>query len=200
VTPADAPGAPHRLESPTLALLEIGSLAVGYLAADAMVKAAAVELLAIEPVTPGKLLVLHSGPLAAVEIAQEAGRLAAGAHLLDEMLLPQAHPSVAEVLGLAPAGVIDALGFFECRTVAGGLVSADAAAKASDIRLLTILAARGIGGRTLTLFTGSLHDVEASLAAGNAALAGRGGALAAVVIPRAHPDLVERLIHPLEVL
>jgi microcompartment protein CcmL/EutN len=199
VIPPDVPE-PGRPDTPTLALLEIASLAVGYVAADAMVKAAAVELLAIEPVTPGKLLVLVTGSVAAVEIAQEAGRAAAGAHLLDELFLPQAHPDVGAVLGLAPTGAIEALGLVECRTVAAGLLSADAAAKASDIRLLTILAARGIGGRTLTLFTGSLHDVEASLAAGTSVLSGRGGALAAVAIPRAHPDFIERLLHPLEVL
>ncbi|HEX7879028.1 MAG TPA: BMC domain-containing protein [Candidatus Eisenbacteria bacterium] len=191
---------PGRPETPTLALLEIGSMAIGYVAADAMVKAAPVELLAIEPVTPGKLLVLVTGSVAAVEFAMEAGRAVAGEQLLDQLFLPQAHPDVASVLGLAPTGTIESLGFFECRTVAAGLLSADAAAKASDIRLLTILAARGIGRRTLTLFTGTLHDVEASLAAGNSVLAGRGGALAAVVIPRAHPDFIERLLHPLEVL
>jgi hypothetical protein len=52
----------------------------------------------------------------------------------------------------------------------------------------------------LTLFTGSLHDVEASLAAGSAVLAGRGGPLGALAIPRVHPDLIERLLNPLEVL
>ena len=191
---------PGRPDTPTLALLEIGSMAIGYVAADAMVKAAAVELLAIEPVTPGKLLVLVTGSVAAVEIALDAGRAVAGGQLLDELFLPQVHPDVAAVLGLAPTGAIEALGLFECRTVAAGLLSADAAAKASGIRLLTILAARGIGGHTLTLFTGTLHDVEASLAAGTSVLAGRGGALAAVVIPRAHPDFIERLLHPLEVL
>ena len=198
--PADAPLPLERPATPTLALLELASLARGYVVADALVKAASIQLLAVEPVTPGKLLIIYSGSVAAVETAHEAGRRLAGDDLIDEMLLPQAHPDVAAALGMTPTGVIEAMGLFECRTVAAGLLSADAAAKASDIRILSIQAARGIGGRTLILFTGSLHEVEASLEAGTRILDGRGGPLAAVAIARVHPDLIERLLQPLEIL
>jgi len=191
---------PVRPATPTLALLELSSLARGYVVADALVKTAQVELLAVEPVTPGKILILYSGALAAVEMAHAVGRRLAADDLLDELLLPRAHPDVAAALGMSPTGTIEAMGLLECRTVAAGLLSADAAAKASGIRLLSIHAARGIGGKTITLFTGSLHDVEASLEAGTQILTGRGGVLTAVAIPSVHPDLVERLLNPLEVL
>ncbi len=197
---ADERSGHDKASTPTLALLELSSLARGFVVADALVKAAQVDLLAIEPVTPGKILILYSGSLAAVETAHEAGRRLAGDDLIDDLLLPKAHPDVAAALGMSPTGLIEAMGLFECRTVSAGLLSADAAAKASHIRLLSIHAARGIGGRSLTLFTGSLHDVEAALEAGTRILSGRGGALAAVAIPSVHPDLIERLLHPLEVL
>ena len=200
MTPSDTPTPGEKPVTPTLALLEIASLARGFVVADALVKAAGVQLLAVEPVTPGKLLIVYSGSVAAVETAQDAGRRIAGDDLIDEMLLPQAHPDVAAAIGMSPTGDIEAMGLFECRTVAAGLVSADAAAKASDVRLLSIHAARGIGGKTLVLFTGTLHEVEASLEAGTRVLAGRGGMLVAVAIPRVHPDLVERLLQPLEIV
>ena len=46
---------------PSLALIEVASIARGHRVADAMVKRAPVELLRCDPVSPGKLLVLVAG-------------------------------------------------------------------------------------------------------------------------------------------
>jgi microcompartment protein CcmL/EutN len=179
---------------PALALLEIGSLAHGYLVADRLVKVAAVELLAVEAVSPGKLVILSAGREADVEEAHMAGRREAGDDLIDELYLPNAHPSLRGAIAATITAPIEALGLIECRTVASGILSADAAAKASPVRLLTFHAARGIGGRTLLLFTGPLHDVEASREAGSRPAEQRGHLHRSVIIPSVHPDLVDRMV------
>lgn len=188
-----SPGAPAAAGSPTLALLEVGSLAAGYVAADQVVKAASVTLLRLEAVTPGKLLVLLTGPLADVEVGFAAGRAAAGDDLHDELLLPDVHPAVLPAWDRPPGAPMEALGLIECRTVAAGLLAADRAAKAAGVRLLAFRVARGIGGKTLLLFTGRLHDAEAALDAGAAAARGRSGLLAARLVPQAHPDLAAKM-------
>lgn len=190
-TPGAAPAPGH----PTLALLEIDSLAAGYVAADQVVKAAAVTLLRLEAVSPGKLLLLFTGPLADVETGWAAGRGSAGTDLVDELLLPHVHPDVLEAWDRAPGGPDEALGLIECRTVAAGLLATDRAAKAAGVALLTFRVARGIGGKTLTLFTGRLHDVEVALEAGSAAARSRSALVRGVHIPRAHPDLVLKMAH-----
>lgn len=190
-SPGDSPDPGH----PTLALLEIESLAAGYVAADQVVKAAAVTLLRLEAVTPGKILLVFTGPLADVEMGLAAGHASAGTDLIDELLLPHVHPGVLAAWDRAPGAVGEALGLIECGTVAAGLLASDRAAKAAGVALLSFRVARGIGGKTLTLFTGPLHEVEAALDAGSAAARSRSALVRGVHIPRAHPDLVLKMAH-----
>lgn len=186
--PASRPS-PH----PTLALLEIGSLARGYVVADALAKTAAVQFLMVNAVTPGKLLVLYTGPLADVELAHAVGLRQAADDLIDQLLLPQADRQILTALEAEPSGTIEALGLVECLTVAAGLLAADAAAKAAPVRLLSLRAARGIGGRTMMLMTGRLSDVEAALAAATRAAELRQALHRSLIVPSLHPDLARHL-------
>jgi microcompartment protein CcmL/EutN len=182
-------GAETGFPQPSIALIEVESIARGYVCADQAVKAAEVELLLVDPVSPGKLVLLISGPVAAVEIAHAAAVSAAGPLLLDEMRLPGVHPRVVDCLRTPGGEAGESLGFLECRTVASGLLAADQAAKATPVQLTEIRAARGIGGKTTVMFTGTLADVEASLDAGARGAEGRRGLVNREIIPSAHPDL-----------
>ena len=177
----------------SIALIEMGSIAQGYAVADRLVKAAAVELLLVEPVSPGKLVILFSGGVAELDIAHREGMLLAGDDLIDHLFLPGVHESVLRVLGTPGGSPVDALGILECSTVAAGLLAADAAAKASDATLVEIHAAVGIGGKTTILLTGTTADAEAALEDGAAVAEKRGGLLRRVLIASAHEDLVAHL-------
>ncbi|HEY4232683.1 MAG TPA: BMC domain-containing protein, partial [Lacipirellulaceae bacterium] len=83
---------------PAIALIELGSIAAGALAADKMVKRAPVELLHAGTVQPGKYLILVGGGTAEVEESYAAGVQAARAEILDEVLLPNVHPQVVKSL------------------------------------------------------------------------------------------------------
>lgn len=179
----------------SLALIELSSIAVGYAVADALVKAARVTLHDVAPVSPGKLYVLFSGGVAELELARAAGLERAGADLIDDLLLPRVDPQVVALLSESVSRhPCDALGLLECSTVASGLLAADAAAKAAEVQLLDMRLARGIGGRTVILLTGTVADVETALEAGC-----RGGerdraTVRPVLISGMHEDLRQFLL------
>ena len=159
-------------KGPAIALFEVESIARGYLVADAVVKKAPVRLLMTEPVTPGKFLILVDGEVADVEAAYQEGREIAGALLLDKLFLPMAAADLSPALrGTLPAGFIESVGVVEAQTVAATILSADAAMKAAQVRLVRLHLARGIGGKGFYTVTGALDAVEAAVAAGAAVIA-----------------------------
>lgn len=179
-----------------IGLLEIESIAAGVEVADAMVKAAPIELVDTYWVTPGKYVVLVHGDVASVEASVQKGREIAAGTLLDSLVIPFLHPDVFPAIGRT-SGVesIASVGLVETDSVASGVQAADDAAKAAAVRLLELHLARGIGGKSILLLCGDLADVQAAVEAG-AARAGKAGRLVATrVIPQPHPDLVARLRH-----
>ncbi len=153
-----------RVGGPAVALLELESIARGMRLSDVLVKRAPVRLSRAEAVSPGKYLLLFAGGVAEVDEAFRAGVEAAGATLLDKLFLPYA--AEALVAGLEGSFAIEweeSLGFVETHTVAAALLSADSTLKRSDVRLLKLDLARGIGGKGVFAITGPLHQVEAGL-------------------------------------
>jgi microcompartment protein CcmL/EutN len=173
----------------SVALIEVGSIAQGYAVADALVKAAAVRLLLVEPVTPGKLIILYSGSVAEIDAAHARGVALAGDDLIDQLVLPGVHADVLMILERPGGEVEDALGIIETTTVAAGILAADSAAKASNAGLLEIHAAKGIGGKTTVLLSGTTADATTSVDAGAGIAETRRALVRKVVIARAHEDL-----------
>ena len=169
-------------QGPAIALLEIDSIARGWLVADAVVKKAPVRLLMTEPVTPGKFLVLIDGEVADVE-----------ASFLEGLFLPQAAADLSPAIrGVPPAGFMESLGVVETGTVSAALLAADAAVKAAQVRLLRLHLARGIGGKGYFTLTGSLDSVEAAVGAAAAIIAPE-LLVNTEIIPAPHGDLAGRL-------
>ena len=177
------------IPGPAVALLELESIARGFIAADALVKRAPVRIAQAEPITPGKYLLLFSGGVAEVEESFAAGVEAAGATLIDKLLLPYAAEALVRGLtGRFHSGLGESVGVVETHTVAAALLAADTALKRADVRLTGMQLARGIGGKGYFTLTGSLHMVEAALEA--VALAVPQPLLVATeLIQRPHPDL-----------
>jgi microcompartment protein CcmL/EutN len=154
------------MPAPSLALLEIESIARGMVVADAVLKRSPVQLLSASPVSPGKYLVLFTGGVAEVEEAAAAGRSAADAQLLDALILAQAHPALVPAIRSGAKGrPSGSVGIVETQTVASALLCADRALKAAAVRLIQVGFARGIGGKGYFVLTGPLDDVEAALEA-----------------------------------
>jgi len=180
-------------KGPAIALLEVESIARGYLVADAVVKKAPVRLLMTEAVTPGKFLVLVDGEVADVEAAFKEGLEIAGASLVDKLFLPQAAADLEPAIrGTPPAGFVESLGIVETNTVAAALLAADTAVKAAQVRLVNLHLARGIGGKGYFTLTGTLDSVEAAVGAAAAILAPE-LLLNTEIIAAPHADLAGRI-------
>jgi microcompartment protein CcmL/EutN len=157
---------------PALAVVELASLARAYVVVDALVKRARVTLLGHREVTPGKAVILFGGGEEETLEAHAAALAASATALLDELLLSQAHPQ----LWLALAGASqprrgDAAAIVELSSVATTLGALDLACKTTDVTVLRLRLAAGIGGRGLFVLGGALDEVQAAAAAVRTAVA-----------------------------
>jgi len=183
----------HTYEA--IGLLEVHSIAWGLQAADAMVKAAPVQFIDTFMVTPGKFVVLVHGDPSSVQYSLDAGRELAREQVLDSLILPLVHPQVFTALTLeSQVTQVEALGFLETATIAAGIRSADAAAKAAAVQLLQLHLARGIGGKTILTLSGPLHEVQAALLAAEQILEADHSLVASRMVANPHPDLAQQVI------
>lgn len=185
-------------DGPTLAALELSSIAQGVETLDALVKEAPVEVLLAQPSSAGKYLIIFTGEVE--EAAQSLGRglEVAGDALIDEVLLPAAADTMLGALtprrtpskdarpssGLAPP--LPALGVLETFTAPCLLGATDCAAKTGEVRVEEVHLIQGIGGKSTSLVSGDVESVRVAVDAG-ASFAREQDLLArVVVIPR--PD------------
>lgn len=183
-----------------LALIELDSVARGLRALDLLVKKAPVEVLEGNLVEPGKFLILFVGGVAEVEEShREVLEYGQGA-VLDQLLLPFAHPGLLAGLRGAEerrsAAEYDCLGVVEGRAVASTLHAADRSLKDAEVGLAGLRVAGGLGGRAYYVVFGAQHDVEAALEAGGAVLDAAGTLHHCECIPRPHEDMVGWLLRP----
>jgi microcompartment protein CcmL/EutN len=179
---------------PAIVFLEFDSIAVGILAGDAMVKRASLKTLHTGTVQPGHYLVLAGGEVADLDEALAAAREVAGSHLHDEIFLPDVHPDVVNAIGgTRRSSTASALGIFETRTVPAVIRAADRAVKGTDVSLLQVRLADGLGGKGYILLAGEVADVEAAIEICEESLSDRTLLVAQIVIPQIHAEMVEDL-------
>jgi len=186
---------PSTLIQPAIALVETNSVAAGIQAGDAMVKKADVQILEARSICPGKYMVLICGEVGPVSEAFDVGVATAADTLVDQLLLPNVHPSVFPALMSAtPPRDDEALGIVETVTAAICIVAADAAVKASDVQLLEIRLANGLGGKSFVLMEGTVADVEAAVAAGVELVKEEGLLIRQVIISQLHEQMRSKII------
>ena len=78
----------------SIGMIELGSIASGFLVADAMLKAADVELVLARTICSGKYMVLVRGDVAAVRAAVEEGSVAGDFSVIDTFIIPNVHESI----------------------------------------------------------------------------------------------------------
>jgi microcompartment protein CcmL/EutN len=181
----------------SIGLLEVTSIAVGYQAEDAMLKAAPVDLLLARTICSGKYLVVVGGDVAAVGAAIDAGAAPAGGALIEKRVIPHVHPDVFPAISMAVAiepQRARALGLIETFSASSIVEVADAAAKSAEVLLLRIHLAMAIGGKGFVLLTGDVASVEAAVAAGAAVAAEEGILVGTAVIPAPSPELFRELV------
>ncbi|HZK53328.1 MAG TPA: BMC domain-containing protein [Desulfosporosinus sp.] len=177
-----------------IGFVELNSIAKGIEAADAMLKAAQVELLEAKPVCPGKYIVMVSGDVAAVQSSVDAGKRIGASSVFDDFTLPNVHPQVIKAISCSTqVSEIRALGIIETFSIASLIVAADTAAKSGQVDLIEIRIGMGIGGKSFVTLTGDVSSVTSSIEAGVVLASERGMLIEKVVIPSPHYNLKQCL-------
>jgi microcompartment protein CcmL/EutN len=179
----------------SIGLLELTSIAAGFMVADTMLKAGNVHLILSRTICSGKYMVLIGGETAAVESAVAAGAEAANGCLIATAVAANLHPDVFTALGRTqPVQPTGALGIIESFNVATLIEAADAVAKSADVTLLEIRLAMALGGKAFCTLTGNVSDVQTAVAAGKRVISEAGVLVNAVVLSRPHPDVYREVV------
>lgn len=180
----------------TLGIVEAKTVASGVALADAMMKAADVELLRASTICSGRFLIYVGGDRAAVnasvetarEITEQSGRTLKGGFVISRV--------APEVLAVLRKNVslenVRALGVVESRCVSAGIVAADAAVKRSDIELARFVSGQGINGKSYFLMSGDVASVQEAVDTARAVLGKE--LVDTVVIPGPDRSVVKALI------
>lgn len=179
----------------SVGMIELSSVAAGYMVADTALKAGNVRLMLSRSICSGKYMVLVCGDTAPVESAIAAGVEAANGCLIDHFVIANIHPDVITAIGRTqsepPSG---ALGIIESFNVATLIQAVDVVAKTADVQLLEVRLAMALGGKAFATMTGGIAAVQAAVAAGRKLIAEEGVLVNAVVISRPHPDIYREII------
>ncbi len=178
-----------------LGMIETISIPSGINAGDAMMKAAAVELVTAQAVCAGKYIVIVTGEVAAIESAVKAGKAAAGMKLIDSIIIPNINGQVPAAINMcSEIGRVEAAGIIETFSLCSAVLIADTAVKAAEVRLIEVRLGRGLGGKSFITLTGDVAAVEAAAKAAEGLKEVQGLMSESVVIPSPHPDIVKALI------
>ncbi len=178
-----------------IGILELTSVASGFQSLDAMLKAAAVEVLLARSICSGKYLIVVGGDLSAISSAVEVGAAAAGEAVINQVVAGRVHEQVFTALAGATVPHLGAaFGCIETFSVTTGIKVADAAAKAAEVDLLELRAAMALGGKCFVTLTGDVSAVTTAVEAGQAVASEDGLLVNAVVITGPHPDLLAEII------
>ncbi len=154
----------------SIGLVELSSVATGYLAEDAMIKAAPVQLVLARTICSGKYLIVVAGDVASVEASVNVGAAVAGASLIEKRHIARVHASVFPALSMAvdfDPGTMRSLGIIETFSASTTIEAADTAAKTAEVTLLRVHLAMALGGKGFVLLTGDVSSVEAAVSAGS---------------------------------
>jgi microcompartment protein CcmL/EutN len=179
----------------TVGFLEFNSIARGIEAADAVIKAADVDLIFARAGCPGKYYILFTGEVAAVKASLDAGAALGENYVVDSCIIPRVHPQVIKAVNLATEpGPVNAVGIMEFFSVAASIYAADAAVKAADVVLIDVRLGTGIGGKSFVVLTGEVAAVNEAVRCGTATKNAEGMVVSSVVIPNPAREVFEALI------
>lgn len=179
----------------SLGLIELTSIAAGYQACDAMLKAASVELVLSRSICSGKYMIMVRGDVGAVQAAVSAGNSAGHFSVIDSFVIPNLHDAVFPAIsGASKVEAMGALGILESFSVASLIEGADAAVKAANVTLIEIRLAMALGGKAFVTMTGNVAAVQAGVDAGAQVVGQKGMLVNKVVIPSPRRELLSEMI------
>jgi microcompartment protein CcmL/EutN len=179
----------------SLGLIELTSIAAGFLACDSMLKAADVSVVLSRSICSGKYMVMVRGDVSAVQAAVSAGVSGARFSVIDSFVIPNLHEAVFPAIGgTTKVEALEALGIVESFSVASLIEGADAAVKAANVMLIEIRLAMALGGKAFVTMTGNVAAVQSGVEAAAQVVGQKGMLVNKVVIPNPRPELLNEMI------
>jgi microcompartment protein CcmL/EutN len=179
---------------PSIALLELSSIAVGIYVADTMVKRAPITVLKSGTVHNGKFLILIGGSVASVEESFYIGIESGADKIIDQVQLPDVHQKVHDaILGIRQKCLGEAIGIIETSTVAATIKSADAAVKGTNIEILEIRIADDLGGKAFAIYNGEIEDVQSAIEISKENVTKKEFWIRDKIIPRISSEMADQL-------
>lgn len=179
-------------DTSSIGLIELSSVATGFLVQDTMLKAGNIKLLMARSICSGKYLIVVAGDVTSVSAAVQAGGVAAGPSLIERRQIARVHPSVLEAISNSvdiDPKQLRSIGIVETFSAASIIQVADEAVKSANVTLLRVHLAMALGGKGFVLMSGDVASVQAAVAAG-AKVAGEDGMLVGKgVIAAPSPEL-----------
>jgi microcompartment protein CcmL/EutN len=170
--------------------IEFKSIPVGIEATDTMLKSGNVELTLSTAICPGKYISIINGNVGAVKSAVANGEKVAGIHLVESDVIPNINAQVLPALaGVGEIKDVEALGIIETINAISSIVIGDICVKASNIELVEIRIARGLGGKGFVLITGEVSTVKAAIKTAVNEMNTEGVITSHSVIPSPHKDV-----------
>lgn len=176
----------------SIGLIELSSVATGYLVQDVMLKAGSIQLLLARTICSGKYLIVVTGDVTSVEAALHAGAKAAGASLIERRQISRVQPAVLHAIGNTAEFDVQqlrAIGVVETFSAASVIEVADAAVKAANVALLRVHLAMALGGKGFVVMAGDVASVKEAVDVGSKVAAESGMLVGKGVISAPSPEL-----------
>lgn len=178
-----------------IGLVELKSTPIGIQTADEMLKAANVELILSNPVCPGKYMILISGDVGAVKSSVQRGEITAGIFLIESHIINNVDERVlVAIAGASDIKELKSIGSIETISALAIIELADIAVKASNIQLIEIRIAKGLGGKGFLTMTGEVSSVKSAIQSCKNKSAETGEIISTSIIASPHKGLLEKLI------
>lgn len=175
---------------PAIALIEYSSIATGILAGDEMLKKAPITVIKSGTVHNGKYLVLIGGSVASVEESYAKGVTVDPDNIIDSMMLPNVHQQLHDsILGTRLKCTKESLGIIEASSVSTMIKASDAGIKGADVNIVEIRLADDIGGKSFTIYNGSVEEVQAAVEIAKKAVTVPEHWVNETIIPNLHVDM-----------
>lgn len=178
-----------------IGMVEYRTVSSGIRATDLMIKTSNIEVIQSTVICPGKYVTIVTGDLSSVNAAVEAAETQLGDMMTDRFVLGNPDANIfPAIYGGVPVEGAKSLGILETFSVPSAITAADAAAKTSDVTLVEIRLARGMGGKSYILLTGDVAAVSAAIEHAAASVGESGMVLDSAVIPNPDKSLWDSIL------
>ena len=179
-------------------MLDIADIPRGVHALDMLVKEAWVEVMSAGTVQAGRYLILFGGDVEPTQLAYAKAEQVAGGALYDGVLLPWAEERIAPAVlhgTRREAGDGDTIGMMQADAAPTMIRAVDAALKGTEVELLELRVAEGLGGKAIATLWGENYDIEAAVELAERTLSHSSGAdgWSAAIIRNTDPTVRDRV-------